>query len=89
MTEKNPPIPQNSEFFRRRSSCDQVKRPYLAWTAISDCPHSWRRWIASMAIEEIQATQSDIALEAYEGCGYALYGELSDAIFVWRAWGKT
>lgn len=64
MTEKNPPIPENSEIFRHHDKRgDQVFLPTFSfpphhgdWVSLAliDNDSAWRRWIALMAIDEIR-----------------------------------
>jgi len=92
MTEKNPPIPENSEFFRHGPRGDEVNRPYLGWLTISRCGDKWRPWIAAMArVEpgvEICARAPDNLTDEEIDAWDAAVADKEDAVEAWRAWGS-
>ena len=92
MSDQNPPIPENSEFFRMTGGRPFVKLPepggkapaFWGWTAIRHVVNrapEYRPWIAAMAVEA-HNVKIDVLHDAVPPCS-------GDCIEEWRgAWAK-
>ena len=91
MTEKNPPIPRNSEYFFTKDGIDYVtKLPTLggdpATMRIDQLPDRFRPWVAAMAIEGIRCEVIEAAHKEFPGGVIEMEDMAESEIGEFRRW---